>query len=401
MNTSATSPAQRTHRASASHRAWSLRVTGAGIAAALSLLPASHAADPTPARAAKPALSVQVVTPQSTQWPLQLWANGSIAPWQEASVGAEVSGLRVQELKAQVGDQVRQGQVLATFAAESVQADVALARAALSEASANAAEARANADRARAVQSSGALSAQQVQQYLTAELAAQARQASAQAQLDAQLLRLKNTVVRAPDDGVISARSASIGAVLGAGTEMFKLIRRGRLQWRAEVTAPELARLKRGTTVSLTAPSGAQAQGRISIIAPTVDSATRMGLVYVDLLKSSAAFKPGMFVRGAFELGASTAVTLPQSAVVLRDGFSYAYSVLPNNRVRQLKVQTGRTVGDRIEVLQGVQTADRIVASGANFLSDGDSVHVVGTATAPTSSSASASASSPASAAQR
>ena len=76
---------------------------------------------------------------------MRLAANGNVAAWQEASVGAEAAGLRVLELKAQVGDSVKRGQVLATFAAESVQADVALARAGLSEATANAAEATANA----------------------------------------------------------------------------------------------------------------------------------------------------------------------------------------------------------------------------------------------------------------
>ncbi|MBK9574003.1 MAG: hypothetical protein IPO43_15345 [Rhodoferax sp.] len=109
------------------------------------------------------------------------------------------------ELHAQVGDSVKRGQLLASFAAESVQADVALARAAVAEAQANAAEAAANADRARAVQGSGAISAQQVNQYLTQEQTARHVWRPPRAQLDAQLLRLKNTQLLAPDSGVISA----------------------------------------------------------------------------------------------------------------------------------------------------------------------------------------------------
>jgi HlyD family secretion protein len=189
-----------------------------------------------PVAEAKSALTVSVVQARSSTLPIKLAANGSVAAWQEASVGAQAGGLRVQELLVGVGDRVKRGQLLASFAAESVQADVALARAALAEAQANAAEAQANGDRARAVQGSGALSAQQVSQYLTQEQTARARVASAQAQLDAQLLRLSYTELRAPDDGIISARMATVGAVLGAGTEMFKLIRQGRLESRGEVT---------------------------------------------------------------------------------------------------------------------------------------------------------------------
>ena len=128
-----------------------------------------------PAAAGKPALTVALVQPKRSMLTIKLAANGSLAAWQEASVGAEANGLRVAELHAQVGDSVKRGQLLASFAAESVQADVALARAAVAEAQANAADAAANADRARAVQGSGAISAQQVNQYLTQEQTAKAR----------------------------------------------------------------------------------------------------------------------------------------------------------------------------------------------------------------------------------
>jgi len=331
----------------------------------------------TPAAVAKPALSVSTVQARNSTLPIKLSANGSLMAWQEASVGAEANGLRVQELRASVGDSVKRGQVLATFAADSVQADVALARASANEAAANAAEATANADRARAVQGTGALSAQQVSQYLTAEQTARARVESAKAALDAQQLRLKNTQVLAPDAGIISARSATVGAVVGTGTELFRLIRQGRLEWRAEVTSAELGRVTAGTSVVVTAPSGAQAKGRVRTVAPTVDAATRNGLVYVDILPSGASFKPGMYARGEFELGSSGALTVPQTAVVVRDGFSYVYRVGADNRVSQIKVQTGRVVADQVEIQSGIKPDDKLVASGGSFLSEGDLVKVV------------------------
>lgn len=348
------------------------------VAAALGLWAAnSQAADPAkPAPAPKAALTVATVQPQSAQLTVALAANGSIAAWQEASVGSEANGLRVAELHAAVGDTVQKGQLLVSFAQESVQADVALARAALAEAQAMAAESQANADRARAVKDSGALSAQQVSQYLTAELSAKARVASAQAQLDAQLLRLKNTQVHAPDSGVISARNATVGAVVGAGTELYRLIRQSRLEWRGEVTAAELARVVPGTAVLVTAAGGVQVKGRVRSVAPTVDAQTRNGMVYVDL-PGAKGFKPGMFARGEFALGASSALTVPQSAVVVRDGFSYVYRVGADSKVQQRKVQTGRVAGEQLEVLSGVQAQDKLVASGGSFLSDGDLVKVV------------------------
>lgn len=357
----------------------------------------SQAADATKGAAvAKPSLTVAISQAQSGMLPIQLAANGNVAAWQEASVGAEAAGLRVLELKAQVGDRVQRGQVLATFAADSVQADVALARAGVSEAAANAGEATANAERARAVQSTGALSAQQISQYFTAELTAKARVASAKAQLDAQLLRLKHTQLLAPDNGIISMRNATVGSVVGAGTEMFRLIRQGRLEWRAEVTSAELGRITVGTNVVVTAPSGAQAQGRVRMVAPTVDAATRNGLVYVDLTGPADAakgglgtsFKPGMFARGEFTMGRSGALTVPQTAVVLRDGFSYVYRVGADNRVTAVKVQSGRVLGDQVEVLSGVKPEDKLVTSGGSFLSDGDLVRVVDTKSVPNSPAA-------------
>jgi RND family efflux transporter MFP subunit len=350
----------------------------------------SHAADAAkPAAVGKPALTVALTQPKSSMLTIKLAANGSVAAWQEASIGAEANGLRVAELHANVGDSVKRGQLLASFAAESVQADVALARAAVAEALANAAEAAANADRARAVQGSGAISAQQVNQYLTQEQTGKARVESAKAQLDSQLLRLKNTQLLAPDSGIISARTASVGSVVGAGTEMFKLIRQGRLEWRGEVTSAEIGRINPGTAVLVTAPGGAQTRGKVRMLAPTVDAATRNGLVYVDLqgtAKNTAnSFKPGMYARGEFELGSSGALTVPQTAVVVRDGFSYVLRIGADNRVSQLKVQTGRVVGDQIEILSGVKPEDKLVASGGSFLAEGDLVRVVEAAKPETS----------------
>ncbi len=339
--------------------------------------------------AARPALTVTSIRAQISALPIKLSANGNVAAWQEASIGAEISGLRLAEVLVNVGDVVQRGQVLARFATEAVQSDVAQARAAVTEASANAQEASANADRVRALQNTGVFSGQQINQYLTAEQTARARVESVKAGLAAQMLRLQYAEVRAPDGGVISARLATVGAVVGAGAELFRLIRQGRLEWRAEVSSAELSRLRPGAAVTVLAASGTELKGRVRMVAPTVDPQTRSGLVYVDLPRQSgspSSFKAGMFARGEFDLGSSPALTVPQQAVVVRDGFSYVFRLNADQRVSQLKVQTGRRIGERVELLDGVGAEALLVASGAGFLNDGDLVKVApGSATNPAS----------------
>jgi RND family efflux transporter MFP subunit len=332
-----------------------------------------------PAAAVRPALTVTTVQPQRESLPTTLAANGNIVAWQEASVGAEAAGLRLTQVRANVGDRVRQGQVLAVLSGDTVQADLAQSRAALAEAEAAAAEAANNAQRARTLQGTGALSASQINQYLTAEQTARARVEAARAQLQAQRVRLAQTTVNAPDSGIISSRTATVGAVVAPGTELFRLIRQGRLEWRAEVTSSELGRLTVGTRALVTAASGARLEGRVRMIGPTVDPQTRAALVYVDvkpLPGMAASARAGMFARGEFDLGAAPALTVPQQAVVVRDGFSYVYRVNPDHRVTQVKVQTGRMAGDRVAIVEGLAPEARIVAAGAGFLNDGDLVRV-------------------------
>ena len=324
---------------------------------------------------AKPALTVNVTQPATEDWPLVLNANGSIAAWQEASVGAEVGGLRIAELLANVGDTVKQGQVLARLAVASVEVEVAQLRASIAEAEATQADARANAERARLLERSGAISAQQIDQLLTAERTASARLDVARARLRAEQIRWENTNVLAPDDGVIATRSAMIGAVAQSGQELFRLIRKARLEWRAEVIASELARIRPGQKVAIEAANGAKLAGMVRVVAPTVDPQTRMAIVYVDLPAGNTA-KAGMFAHGEFELGASKVVTLPQSAIARRDGFDYAFLLQPDARVRALKVEAGRRRGERIEIVTPLPADSRVVASGVGFLNDGDMVRV-------------------------
>jgi RND family efflux transporter MFP subunit len=131
--------------------------------------------------------------------------------------------------------------------------------------------------------------------------------------------------------------------------------------------------------VKVTAASGQVLQGKVRMVAPSVDAQTRNALVYVDLSDQIGSARAGMYAKGEILLGQSKAMTVPQTAVVVRDGFSYVYTVGSDSKVTQTKVQTGRLSGDRQEILSGLKSDERVVVSGGAFLNSGDTVRVVNT----------------------
>lgn len=336
-----------------------------------------RASDGTKAPAAsKPALTVTLATPEKSDWPGVFSASGNIVAWQEAIIGAEANGLRINDVRASVGDRVSAGQVLATFAPETVEAELAQSKAQVAEAEAALAEAQANADRARTLENTGALSAQQIQQFFTAAKTAEARLNAARAAAKASSVRVTHTEVRAPDSGTISARVATIGQVVMGGQELFRMVRKNRLEWRGEVTASELPKVTVGQAVTVYTPAGQAVPGKVRVIAPTVDPTTRNVQVMVDLDNASGAAKAGMFGRGEFVLPKSAALSVPQQSVVVKDGNAFVFVVKPDNRVGAQKVVTGRRNGERVELISGLAADARVVAKGAGFLNDGDLVAV-------------------------
>jgi HlyD family secretion protein len=330
---------------------------------------------------ANPALTVTAIRAQPSLLPIRISATGDVAAWQEASIGTEANGLRLTEVTVNVGDEVKRGQVLATFAAETVIAELSEARAVAEEAAATLSDAEANAQRARSLDATGAMSVKQINEYITAERAARARLDAAKAIEQQHRLRLAQTRVLAPDDGVVSSRSATVGAVLPAGQELFRLIRKGRLEWRAEVATADLVKLSPGQIAHVTTTGDQVIAGKLRVVSPAIDTQTRNGLVYVDLPEmdkvGAGQVRAGMFARGYFETGEETALTLPQSAVLLRDGFSYVLRIGPDSKVIQTKVTVGRRAGDRIEIAGGLDPSERVVESGGGFLGDGDLVRLV------------------------
>jgi len=326
--------------------------------------------------AQKSALTVTVVSPQQQNWKQTFTANGNIAAWQEVVIGSELSGQRLTRVNVNVGDEVRRGQVLAEINSETIRADLAAAKASYAEAQAVLTDAITNNKRIQQLKNTGAISAQEATQYQTSQATAQAKLDAARAQIESNQLRLAQTRVVSPDNGVISARTATVGSLAQTGQELFRLIRDHRLEWRAEVTTSDLYKLKQGMTAHIISPDPAQpaVTGKVRMIAPVIDPQTRYGLVYVDI-PTTQAVRMGMFVKGEFDLGQKPALTVPQTALLLRDGFSYVFTVNDKNRVTQQKVNVGRRLGDRVEILDLAPNV-KVVSSGTGFLADGDLVSI-------------------------
>ncbi len=368
----------------------SLLVRHAGWLLALALLAAcgnkeaekqSVASNATPTDTARAALTVALISPSAAPITRSIQADGNISAWQEANVGAEMMG-RIESVKVQVGDKVKRYQELARFSTSIESADHGQMVAAAAQANATYAEAKAAAERAHKLKDQGFMGEQMLTQYDTQAATAKARMEQANAARDANALRLANGVVRATADGTISRVNAVAGSIVPAGTELFRLIQDGRLEWRAQVTAAEMNRIQPGMKASVSLGDGLHLAGKVRSIAPTVDAQNRTGLVYVDLDPSAYA-RAGMYVGGQIESGQSTAFLLPQTAVVLRDGFSYVMQVDETNRIKQTVVQLGQRQGEQIEILSSLPPQARVVASGAAFLNEGDKVRIATSEEAP------------------
>ena len=266
----------------------------------------------------RPALTVRTTVLHQDKWGRTLSANGSILPWQEAIISAQVQGVRLAEVKVSIGDHVKQGDVLVTLDN--------FARLSDDPAATHSAQGR----------------------------------------------------IVAPYDGVISAASANSGSMSQPGVELFRLIRNGRLEWRAELTAEELMLLRKGMTAEIAVGEGRVIKGTVRAISPAVNLQTRYGYALVTL-PDSTGIVAGLFAHGTFDIGNGkrTLLSLPQSAVLQRGSMTFVLAVGADNHVHEREVKVGQRNGDRIEIRQGLKPDEPVVESGGAFLTEGDVVQVV------------------------
>lgn len=337
----------------------------------------SGAATPT-AGAAAPAVSLAVTLApvQSRTLARGVVASGPVTAWEEMQLGVEVNGLRVTALHVDVGQQVARGQVLLELDHRTLDSELRQADAAHAEAAAGVQLAAVNLKRGDALVSSKLISASAHDELRAALVQAQAREATTRAQRDGVQLRRDYATLRAPDAGIISKRLVQPGQVVAAGSELLRLIRQGRLEWRPTLSEAELARVSVGDAVALRDPTGVAVAGRVRAVSPGVDSDTRTGTIYADL-PQPAGLRAGAFVEGRVLTSSAPGLVVPAAAVLMRDGYPYVFTVDGASVAHRVRVRIGERSGDVVEVLDGVRAGDRVVATGAGFLAEGDHVRVV------------------------
>lgn len=330
------------------------------------------------------AVSVARVLPQEIE--RTVLVSGPVSAWEEMQLGVEVSGLRVTALNVDVGEQVRKGQLLLQLDHRTLDSDLRQAEAGLSEAGAGVTLARSNLARGTALAGGQYISASQLDELRAVRAQAEARRNTARAARDAVALRRSFADLRAPDDGIISKRLVQPGQVVAAGTELLRLIRDGRLEWRAELTADDLVRVQPGNRILLTTRDGQRVDGSVRAVSPGVDAQTRTGTVYADL-PAPGRLQPGTYLQGRIATGVGQALAVPTASVVQRDGFPTVFTVDAKNIVHRVRVRTGASADGRVEIVAGLKAGDAVVERGAGFLGDGDLVRVVASAPASDASS--------------
>lgn len=348
------------------------------------VLALSACGGPAPGEAPEAAPSTLAVTlAPAQQRPLQrsVVVAGPVSAFEEMQLGVEVSGVRVTALNVDVGQRVHRGQVLMELDHRTLDSELQQAKASLAEADASVALARANLTRSEQLAQAKYISAAQLDELRAQQAQREAQRNTARAARDAAQLRRDFAELRAPADGIISRRIVQPGQVVAAGTELLRLIRDGRLEWRAELPEHELARVEPGATVQLPY-QGQVVSGRIRAVSPGVDSQTRTGTVFADL-PDPGPLKPGTYLEGRILGRADNALMVPSAAVVQRDGHSYVFTVDDKRIAHRQRVQTGATERGHTEIVEGLRQGEQVVEQGAGFLGDGDRVRVVEAGTKP------------------
>ncbi len=321
-------------------------------------------------------LTVTVTNPVTRSITREVAASGSVAPWQEMILGVEVTGLRVAKVLVEPGDRVVAGQPLVELDRRTLEVQARQAEANLLQARASAELAASQAKRGESLLAQKLISTSNFDELQANRSRAAAQVVVAEAARDEAALRLGFATLRAPDAGVIAVRRVQPGQVVTAGNELLRLIRRGRLEWRAEIAERDIGRLKIGAKVVLRAPDGESVAGVVRAVSPGVDPQTRTGVLFADL-PAPGSLRSGMFVEGRLQVGTAEVMAVPRESVVFRDGYSYLFVLGDGGVVSQRRVDTGGMQGDFIELRSGLNPAEKVVVRGAGFLSDGDVVKVV------------------------
>ena len=318
--------------------------------------------------------TVTVATATETALPRVVTASGSVSAWEEVPIGAETGGLVATAVLVDEGSYVRQGQPLVQLNTALLSAAVRQQQAALQTAQANAARDDAALDRAQQLKDRGFLSQASLDTALANQRSSQAGVAQARATLAQSQTQLSQATIRAPVSGLIISRSVTRGQIVAAGTELFRMVRDGRLELDAQVPETDLPLIRAGMTAAITSDQAGETSGTVRIVTSEVDPETRLGIARIALASNSG-LKPGMFASARIDVGSQPGVTVPTASVLYRDNRAGVFILQTNNTVRFIPVTVVNRSADRTAVAN-VQPGARIVVSGAGFLNEGDRVTV-------------------------
>ncbi|WP_292034580.1 MULTISPECIES: efflux RND transporter periplasmic adaptor subunit [unclassified Brevundimonas] len=336
-----------------------------------------------PAGASRQTVSAATAIEQAL--PRVIVASGSVSAWEEVPVGAETGGLTAVGVYVDEGSYVRQGQVLVKLNDALLQAQLRQQQAAVETAEANAARDDAALGRAQELKQRGFLSQASLDTALANQRASQANLASARAALSETRTRLSQSEIKAPVSGLIISRNVTRGQIVEAGTQLFRMVRDGRLELDAQVPETDLPALRAGQTATITSNEGVATSGTIRIVTPEVDPETRLGLARISLSPGSG-LKPGMFARASITAGAQPTTVVPTGAVLYRNNRSGVF-VLDAQSAAHFRPVTVLSRRDDQTAVSGIEPGVRVVVQGAGFLNEGDRVTV---AAAPAAASAAA-----------
>jgi len=343
------------------------------------LVGSDDAATPKTSAAAKPeaptGVTVSLVSPLSMPFARSIAATGTVMARDELIIGSDASGVRLTEVPVEVGAQVQRGQLLARGDDALLRAELAQRDASLHQAQAELAQARDYLDRAERVVDAGVYSAEVLQTRRHNAAASQAKVDLAQAQRRELEVRIAQTRVLAPSAGVISKKMATVGQVVQPGSELFRMIKDGQLEWMAELPAHSMTQVQPGASVRVRLDGGEPIDATVRLIAPTLDASTRNGLVHVALPKATT-IKAGTHANGEILIQQVRGIALPEAAVVTRDGYPFVYVVSADQVAHIKRIETGMRLRGLVEVTSGLVTDDKVVGIGAGFVKDGERVRV-------------------------
>ncbi|MDP1912002.1 efflux RND transporter periplasmic adaptor subunit [Brevundimonas sp.] len=317
--------------------------------------------------------TVSIAVASLQNLPRTVTASGTVSAWEEVPIGAETGGLTATGVFVDEGTWVRQGQPLVQLNDAVLRAQLRQQQAAVQTAQANAARDQAALERAQELKGRGFLSQASLDTALANQRASSANVAAAQASLSETRMRLAQATIKAPVSGQVIRRSVTRGQIVGAGTELFRIVRDGRLELDAQVPETELALVRSGQTAVISSDQVGEATGRVRIVTSEVNAENRLGTARISL--TGGGFRPGMFARARIQVGAQPAVTVPTASVLYRENRAGVFVVRGDNRAHFQPVTVLSRVADQTAV-DGLTAGSRVVVAGAGFLGDGDRVTV-------------------------